>query len=93
MPKAKSLTGRTETVRRWRVRVDGRVEDVHGHLHDELPVEIAYSPQAVDLALRGYLEIEGVSPSSPAPKSKLTPEVEKPVPPPVKFNKKQSGGK
>jgi hypothetical protein len=61
MPKAKSLSGKTEVVRRWKIYTDGRVEDPHGHIHSELPVEIGFSPQCVDLAIRGSISLEGVS--------------------------------
>lgn len=60
MPKAKSLTGRTESVRRWKIYTDGRVEDGHGHIHAELPAEIAYSPPCVALAKQGKLEVAGI---------------------------------
>ena len=92
MAKARSLTGRTELVRRWKVRVDGQVEDAKGNIYKELPIEIAYSPQAVELARQGVLEIEGIfTPISPAPESKETPEVEKTPPPPLKLNKGKKG--
>jgi hypothetical protein len=73
MPKARSLTGRTEAVKRWKVYADGRVEDPHGHIHSELPVEIAYSAQCVNLVAGGHLEIEGVY-AGLAPKSKAPAE-------------------
>ena len=105
MPKARSLTGRTETVYRWRIRTDGRVEDFHGNIREDLPIEVAYSPQAVDMVLRGCLEIEGLLPASavdvtvaPSPPTP-SPEEVQPTPdstsapaPVMEFNKKRKKG-
>lgn len=83
MPKAKSLTGSTETVRRWKIYSDGRVEDANGHIHDELPEMIAFSSSCVELVKQGKLEVEGLVLSKekpaeqpPAPVPAPEPEVD-----------------
>lgn len=77
MPKVKSLTGRTEVVRRWKIYTDGRVEDPHGHVHSDLPTEIAFSPQCMALVDAGHLEIAELkrpAPAAPAPAPEPVPE-------------------
>lgn len=64
MAKVKNNAGRALTVLRWTILLDGRVIDPLGSVKQELPDEIAYSPQAKRLVDSGLATFPGVTPEA-----------------------------
>lgn len=60
MPKVTNLKKKGVPLLRHRILPDGRVQDPKGHIHDQLPFELAHTPQALRLIREGYIEIEGL---------------------------------
>lgn len=68
--------GRTVSILRWKVLPDGRVINPLGEVKDDLPTEVAYSPQAKHLADQGLVSIRGyMSAKAPAEKEPVSREV------------------